>query len=338
MRYDINILWIDDTPSWQKEEQELFQLHVEDYGLLVNIVYIENVQDILDSISNEANGFKIYDIIFVDYNISSTILGNQLIDELRNADIDADILFYSANAKNDIKRVIIENGGTFEGIYIANKANFQDKAVMIYKKNIRNLLSISNIRGFLTEKTSENDFTMHSCLMKKYDDLSPNDKSTIISYIKCLIENQLENCSNKIDSTNKLLLKEELNIKKILGLPDYILPIKTKYEILDKILVLLDENMFDENSISDYLSKIIAMRNKVAHKKLDVCRQQQYIKYYDHIDQYLKNQCSNDCLEHSNNGKISIADWMDTLKLTNEYSKIFDQILSSLIQQQEVTA
>lgn len=103
MRFDINILWIDDSPDWQKEQQEVFEIYIDDFGLLTNIEYVANGDSIIKRLSNESVGFKVYDMIFVDYNISSTLSGNQIINMLRKKEIDADILFYSANATNDIK-------------------------------------------------------------------------------------------------------------------------------------------------------------------------------------------------------------------------------------------
>lgn len=330
MRFDINILWIDDTARWQKQQQELFELSIENYGLLTNIEYVENVELVIDKLEKESVGFKTYDIIFVDYNISNTLLGNQVIDKLRNENIDADILFYSA-FENDIKKLIIQNDGTFEGIYIANRDNFEEKSVALYKKNIRHLLSLSNIRGFLADKTSENDYIVNSYILKKYNDLSPTAKINMSELIKEKVTIEKDKQDVKRNEYDKIMSNSELNINNLIKLPSYLLPLKVKYMIFEFMLHELGDSTFNQYTISEYLDKIVYKRNTVAHKKLDVCKKQKYIKHYDNIKQYETNQCPDNCAEHNDKRKISLEEWQEILRLTNEYSKLFNKISEELV-------
>lgn len=331
MRFDINILWIDDSPDWQKEQQEVFEIYIDDFGLLTNIEYTENVDSIIDRLSNESEGFKIYDMIFVDYNISSTLLGNQVINILRNNEIDADILFYSANAANDIKKIIIEGDGIFEGIYIANRDNFQEKAVSLYKKNIRNLLSLANIRGFLADKTSENDYVVNSYILKKFNELSTDAQNRIRMSVQTMVANDKNNYDSKWEEYDKIMGRDKININNLMRLPSYILSLETKYKIFADILSEQNNDTFNEHSISDYFAKIVKKRNTVAHKKLDVCKQQKYIKHFDNINQFEHYMCPEDCNKHTDDKKISLEEWKEIVQLTNEYSKLFDKILSELV-------
>ena len=331
MRYDINLLWIDDSPNWQKEQQSLFELHIEDYGLLYHIKYASDGDSIIAMLSSESSGFKLYDLIFIDYNISSSLLGNRIIDMLRNKDIDADILFYSAQPTNDLKKILLEGQGSFEGIYIANRDNFQDKAVALYKKNTRNLLSLSNIRGFLADKTSENDYVVNSYILRNFDTLSSDVKNKIRSFIKEKVKCEKENQDSKRTVYNNIMEKSEISIKKLLELPAYIITLETKYKIFELILNAQGNCLFNDHSISDYLNEIVKYRNTVAHKKLDICKQQKYIKHYDNITQYERNVCPENCSEHTDDRKIPLDNWLKIVKLTNEYSKLFDQLSSELI-------
>lgn len=337
MRFDINILWIDDSPNWQKEQQELFELYIDEYGLLYHIDYNNNVDTVISRLSNEAAGFKVYDLIFVDYNISNTLLGNQIIDMLRSKDIDADILFYSAQAVNDLKRIIFESNGTFEGIYVANRDDFQNKAVSLYKKNIRNLLSLSNIRGFLADKTSENDYVVTSYILRSFGELSNESQREILDSIQLMVDHEKEMQESKMEIYTKIVGETKIDIKKLMSLPSYILPLKAKYLIFDQILNKQNNNTFCEHNITDYLDQIVKKRNTVAHKKLDVCRQQRFIKHYDNIDQYERNICPEDCNEHTDDRKISLDEWFEIVKLTNIYSQLFDKISSELTSKELAT-
>lgn len=337
MRFDINILWIDDSPDWQKEQQELFELNIDGYGLLYHIEYNQNADKVIERLSNEAGGFKVYDMIFVDYNISNTLQGNQIIDRLRNKDIDADVLFYSAQAVNDLKKIIFEGNGAFEGIYIANRDSFQDKAVSLYKKNIRNLLSLSNIRGFLADKTSENDYVVNSYILRNFDKLSSEIQNDIRASIQNMVNTEQEKQTNKMEDYNKIIGKEEININKLLGLPSYILTLEAKYAIFEAVLKAKSNTTFNEHSITAYLNEIVKKRNTVAHQKLDVCKQQKYIKHFDNINQYNRNACPDDCSGHTDERKISLEEWLGIVKLTNIYSRLFDKIALELASDDLIT-
>lgn len=331
MRFDINILWIDDSQDWQKQQQELFELTIDDYyGLLHNIEYTPNTDIVIDRLTHEAVGFKLYDLIFVDYNISNTLQGNQIIDMLRKNKVDADILFYSAQDANDLKKIIFEGNGAFEGIYIANRDNFQDKAVSLYEKNIRNLLSLSNIRGFLADKTSENDYVVNSYILRNFDKLSDLDKNEIREKIKNMVESEQEKQAEKRKEYCKIIERQDLNINKVLRLPAYIIPLKAKYMMFKAVLNARSNTTFNEYSIEKYFDEIVNKRNTVAHQKLDVCKQQKYIKHFDNINQYQSNRCPENCSYHTDEHKISIEEWLSIVKLTNVYSKLFDMIAAEL--------
>ena len=345
MRSDINILWIEDSPDWQRKAEELFLLKTEDYGLLTNIKYIsEGMLELFKQIKNEADGYKVYDIIFVDYNISGenaendeekNITGDKIIEEFRKYDIDADILFYSQDLTEDAKKELIFNSPVaFDGIYLANRKDFQEHALKLYKKNIRKLTSMLNIRGLLTDKTSENDYVMNSYLLKKYECLSAEQKKVISEKVNSLLKEKLELVQSKSKKAEKLSESEIHSIKQIYDLPDFLFSITNRYEIFSEILALNNNTTFVEHSITEYQDKIIKMRNNVAHKKIDICKQQKYLKYYDTLKQYLERSCPEDCNSHTDEFKISLEVWQDTLKLANEYSKLFDKILSGLIEEE----
>lgn len=332
MRFDINILWVDDSVSWQGEQKELLEMYIEKYGLLTNIEYIENVEEIISRIKNEIIGFKKYDIIFVDYNISSDIFGNQLIDLLRANRIDADILFYSANNANDMRKVLIDSSSFFEGIYIANRDSFQDKALKLYEKNIRNLLSLSNIRGFLADKTSEIDYIMNSYILRRFNDLSNQKQKEALEIITESIDENKERQESSRNKFSNIIKQDKINSKALIDISADVIPLETKYKVFDLMLESLENHTFDDNPILIYIQKVVKYRNMVAHRKLDVCRQQKYILHFNHIKQFEDNQCPDDCSNHNDDRKISIDEWYEIIKITNTYSQLFDDILNELLE------
>lgn len=336
MRYDINILWVEDSQDWQKKAEALFRLRTSSDGLLLNIDYVSKdaIPNLETKIRNETNGYKLFDIIFIDYNISQNVTGDKIIEALRESNIDADILFYSANLGEEQKKnIILDSGTAFDGIYLADRSDFQEKAIKLYKKNTKRLTSLLNIRGLLTDKTSENDFIMKSYLLQNIDNLTPKNKEIIEKEIKSILDTNITTAKNNIEKGEKLLTGiSTITSKKLFDLPEYILPIVNKYYLFSKLLELNNSSIFDESySIEKYNIDIIKMRNTLAHKKIDVCKQQKYLKYYDTIKQFIDRQCPPSCDDHSDEKKISLEQWYEVLKTTNEYSKRFDELLDKLI-------
>ena len=333
MNYDLNILWIEDTIGWLDTAKEFFLLKVEeDDGLLINIKTIssgDEIKALADSIKKESLGFKLYDIIFVDYNISNEINGDRLIEEFRNYNIDADILFYSDKLNNEQQKAKMKNY-EFSGIYVSTKENFQENAIKLYEKNIRRLTSLLNIRGMLTDKTSENDFVIKSYLPMKYSNLSSDKKKKVSQTINQLIKENLTLVQSKVKIGDKLSNDETHDIEKLFKLPDFLFTITNKYQVFYEILNLLENKKFKDYSLDKYKKDIITMRNNVAHKKIEICEQHEYLKYYDDLNEYKERKCPEDCSFHSNDFKVSLEDWKKTLKLANEYSKLFDEVLFEL--------
>lgn len=334
MRYDLRIMWVEDMPKWYKETKEIVEMDIEDECLTADINYINDGQILLDRLKVEQQGFKLYDIFFIDYSLSNGVVGSNIIKELRKMNIDSDILFYSSDKEEVIRKEITDDLGSFEGVYIANRTNFRDKSLFLLKKNSRRLLSLSNIRGLLTDQTSENDYIIISYLHKKYDDLTSYQKDTIkrevLDYMLSK-QTEYENKSKReIENIENNGIK---NINKFLKLPSYLVPIDLKYKIFKMIIEFNGSKAFDNNSIEDYIGKIINLRNTVAHKKLDICRMQKNILYYDNINQFFNRRCPEDCKEHNCQFKISVDQWKDVRKQIIEYGACFDAILEDIMRE-----
>ena len=126
MRYDLNILWVEDAESYYSETKEILEAFAEENGISVLFHYIQNVEDFFTKIEANQNGFKLYDLFFIDYSLSSGVVGSQLISTLRMRKMDSDILFYSSDNEEVIREIVKNDIGLFEGVYIANKNSFDD--------------------------------------------------------------------------------------------------------------------------------------------------------------------------------------------------------------------
>ncbi len=331
MRYDLRILWVDDTPAFFDETKEILEMFAEDNGISLRFDYIENVNEFFKRMKNDIKGFKLYDIFFVDFTLSDDIVGSNLIRDLRREKMDSDILFYSSEHESDIRKTVVEDLGSFEGVYIANRENFEEKSNYLINKNARRLTTLSNIRGFLMDQTSENDYTIKSYILRKFDMLSQSQKQEIS---EMLLESIKDKEQKFITHANTEITKLEnsgiKNIKQTMGLMNELFPIELKYRVFQKMIEFLGEQAFNEVSVQQYMDKIIKARNTLAHKKLDVCRTQEYILYYDTVKQFEDRQCPLSCDEHSDDNKYSLKQWDSIRKDVQKFGKSIDTIQGRL--------
>ena len=293
----MRILWVEDMPTFYEETKEILEMFAEDMGLVVGFRYVQNVSELMENMQNEEKGFKLYDIYFIDYTLSNGVVGDSVIKALRKVDVDADVLFYSSEHEKDIRSTIVDDLNSFQGVYIANRDNFEEKSTFLIKKNGRRLLGLNSIRGVLMDQTSENDFTVNSYIIRKFCQLKDKEK-TVIS--KMLIE--------YITQKSKDL----------------------KYRVFQQMIKFLGDDSFNDYSLDTYLNETVKERNKLAHKKLELCKTQQYILYYDTIDQKEKRKCPNTCDNHTDEYKISIQDWNRIRKNVIAFGKCFDNVQKKL--------
>lgn len=331
MRYDLKILWVEDSRVFYDSAKGILIMYAEDNGISLDFEYVEDVEVFIEKIEKETNRFKAYDICFVDYNLSQKILGNDLIKQLKRKELDSDILFYSSEYEPKIREDIREDLSSFEGVYIANRENFEEKANYLITKNARNLTKLSNIRGFLMDQTSENDYIIKSYILRKFAELSTEQKEEISKFVLQIVRQSAERFKIKANSLVEQLDEKGIeDIKKFMRNMNDVVPLKLKYKIFEKMITFLGEVSFEEVTLEKYFEDIVKARNNLAHKKLDLCKMQRYIKYYDDIDQFENRKCPKDCKEHTNDNKYSMDDWNEIRKNVQKFGRSIDDVQEKL--------
>lgn len=336
MKFNLNIKWIEDSQDWYEAQKEIIDEELEKVGLMANIDYSDNGESVLQAIDNQGQGFKKFDIFLIDYNLSERVQGNKIITKLRSTNIDVDILFYSSDNEGEIRRLIINDLGSYEGVYIANRDNFLDKAIKIIEKNMRKMTSILNVRGQLMNHTAENDFIVNSFIKYKYLKLSMEEQKNISKFISNKISLKLPSIHNQIDKTEEILSGETININKLMKIQSFIVSQDLKYDLFSELLKYESNNPFSKEDIAHYKNYIVKQRNTLAHKKLDICNNSKYLKYCDTVKQYQERKCPSKCVEFcnikGNDYKISIADWSKIQIEMQKYNKLFSIVLDSIIE------
>lgn len=332
MRYDLRILWIEDTATFFEDAKDILEMFADDQGIKLDFEYVQDAEKFAARMKMDSIGFKLFDLIFVDYTLSSDIVGSSVIRDLRSNQLDTDILFYSSEHEADIRTTIIDDLGSYEGVYVANRFTFNEKACYLINKNARRLTSLANIRGFLMDQTSENDFTMKSYIQQNFAKLNLEQKAEVSKMLRDFIASKSEVITSKATEQIAALDTNGItNINKTMGLMGDLFPIDLKYQIFQKMVGYLGDDEFSEVTIDTYTSEIIKARNTLAHKKVDVCRMQSYVLYADTMKQLKARSCPEDCTNHDDSNKYSLDQWRDirskVLKFGDEIDKLQMKLL-----------
>lgn len=327
MRYDLLVYWVEDTPTWANSEKDIMRYELQDLGIMVDFKSESNADTAKAEIANSCKGFKKYDLFFIDYNISSDIDGQAIINSLRQNNVDVDILFYSADREKEIRTTISQNLSDFEGVYVANRNTFHEKALALIEKNSRKLLSIQNIRGKLMDCTSENDFIIKSYILEKFPKLNDDQKKRVVSVINAYMKSTIVTQTEQIESECKKIDESGISkIKDFMDLPSFIVPLELKYTLFEEIAKELGENA----TIQNYFNNVVKKRNVLAHKKLDICDNLDHIKYCDTLKQFKNRACNTSCDQCTGEFSITVDEWEQIRKDTNAFTLIFDGMLSKL--------
>lgn len=332
MRFDLRILWVEDADEFYNTTREILEMYAEEKGIKLLFEYIKDIPTFVTSIERDKQGFRLFDMCFIDYNLSPNGYGSDLIRTLRKEEVSADILFYSSEYEKDIRDTITNDISSYEGVFIANRKNFEAKAYQIINKNARRLTSLTNVRGFLMDQTSENDFTIHSYIIERFRELTDEQRMEISGFVKDQISGALQKVNTEgKDEIQRIDKNGIVNVKKTLELTSALIPINFKYQIFKRMVEYLGKDDFDSVSIDEYISKIVKARNKLAHKKLDICREHKYIKYSDNIKQYIERKCPVECAQHDDCNKYSTKSWDEVRKKTIKFGEEIDDVQKRLL-------
>lgn len=280
MNLDYNILWVDDNIEGL---ESLFDTYIkgqiESLGFVMNLDTVGNEIE-LNTILNSKNNFN---LIFMDYCFDDENKGIKFIEEIREKDIYCNIIFYSAQEIEELKKAIKENdiNGTY-AFYRQNILRDIDKINKMIKFDIMNNLDVSAMRGITMAQVAEIDHILLEIVKNipdenKWVTIEKNAKKARHQHCKKLIDRH-ENDEKKTELLSKcqeVLAISDSDLKTIiLDDPEKssrVFPTAARTEFLygNKIFNQLMGN-YDKDSLilfKKYKTDVIELRNKLAHYK-----------------------------------------------------------------------
>ena len=95
------------------------------------------------------------------------------------------------------------------------------------------------------DQTSENDYTVNSYILRKFNELTVEQKKSISKMLEEHISKKSDELGGQIpEILEKLKTTGITNIKRTMGLSSYLFPIDLKYRVFQKIMDYLGRIVF----------------------------------------------------------------------------------------------
>jgi hypothetical protein len=249
MNLEYKILWFEDEILWAKPLLKEIKSFVEEMGFIFAEPRFEKDNSNIDKINYEE-----FDIILMDYNLSSVEKGDVLINKIREHDFFSEILFYSAYGAAFLRKAVHDN--ELDGVYCADRpvSSFLPKVKEVIKVTVKKVLDLNTIRGIVMAETSDMDEKMLeiiSLYVNKLETKAQND----------FLEKRRNIFLKSIDEKVKKTKSEDI----VKFYYNWLFDSYQKWmTILDIVKKIKPEN---QPRTKLYYNEIIEKRNKLAHVK-----------------------------------------------------------------------
>lgn len=262
MRLDFKVLWIDDQPAHVKSFREAIRRQLADLGFVLEVDEISSLDQVDEAIGEHIHDDGV-DLVLVDYDLGSGSGGEEALLKIRKRLRYRDIVFYSANGINKLRKIAYDN--SLDNVYFSTRYSLVDDTVQIIQKMLHKVMDVDHMRGVVMSATSDIDAIVEESLLAIYNQFSDHQKETFRN-------STIGKLSKKLDRWSKELTKAE---KK--GTLEELLKLKHLFGASDRLNIMLSsleektpQGTTHLGSAKAYKEQVIPQRNKLAHVKVRV--------------------------------------------------------------------
>jgi hypothetical protein len=208
MRLDFNVLWVDDQPERVDAQITAIKRLMAKEGFEFRAKVCTSVKEIQSAISDNLFTDEI-DLILVDWDLGSGVVGQDAIVEIRHAAQYKDVVFYSAQTTpKELRKAAFER--ELEGIYCASREQLIDEVMGVFESLVKKVLDLDHTRGIVMGGTSDIDNLVNQCLRftvnKHLDDAG---KATFFKDALDLVKDQMKELSKQAKALEKATTLDE---------------------------------------------------------------------------------------------------------------------------------
>lgn len=219
------ILLIDDTPKTMYMSKKNARTYLASEGMELNWIENNTGQDITEQLEREA-----VDIVLVDQNISTQVMGFDILNDIRQKNWFVDAIFYSVNEDQE---GIFQDARRIEYTEVVEGREVWQTLQRLIEKNLARWNDLRLLRGVAISRTIDLELEINAFL-ENYFEINNEKMDDFRNFV---LENSANSFEGKRRTLNKIAAK---------------LNMKTDFKILNK-----------------HLDEIQNTRNLLAHCKVD---------------------------------------------------------------------
>jgi DNA-binding NarL/FixJ family response regulator len=191
------ILWFEDEILWAQPLVKEIKSFVEEMGFAFSEPKFERDNSNIDNIN-----YDDFDLILMDYNLSSVEKGDVLIKRIREHNFYSEIVFYSTSGAAVIRKAALDN--QLDGVYCADRPanSFLPKVKDVIKATVKKVLDLNTIRGIVMAETSNIDEKMLEIISCYINTLEAEAKNNFLEKRRKKLIKSTESKIEKIKSNN----------------------------------------------------------------------------------------------------------------------------------------
>ncbi len=153
MKLEYTVLWFDNSLELfdsLSNEIDYLKQSISDWGFIPNVLLVSTGEEFMTHAP-----FADIDLVVVDFNLEEHGEGKEFIKKVRDSDVFSEIIFYSAQAAEELWEAIKDK--KLEGVYVANKDNIVPKILGVGEYTLRKVLDLENMRGIVMAEVGDLD-------------------------------------------------------------------------------------------------------------------------------------------------------------------------------------
>ncbi|RSU48167.1 response regulator [Sphingobium yanoikuyae] len=263
MQLEYNMIWFDDQPGPIAPFVDRVRNIISRLGFEPRIdlrIVTADSGDPLSTLPEQG-----LDLVLMDWKLGGGHDGAVLARRLRQSFRDTDVVFYSSEHANTLRKLIFDQG--IDGVFCVNREHLTDRVNGIIQGQLRRMLDLNHMRGLVMAATSDLDMAMVDCLEVVQQVLHPGDGATV--FATAIAQRVSTGLRKKADEIDDLGTKGKL--AKLLREPSFgaFLRWGVLKEEVSKLADRVSERQFIEH-LEKYNTDVIGPRNDFAHRKAEV--------------------------------------------------------------------
>lgn len=261
MKLAFQLLVVDDQPEDLRSAVSILQEHLDSKGF-------DLVRTDLPALSGPdwnaiRNQGRSYDLVMVDYNLSPSEMGNVAAKLLRVALPYTDIIFYSAERRTELLRLLAEE--QVEGVFVAHRQELDEPLVGLADAVIGKAMDLNHMRGIAMAEVSEMDTLMEELLVSVFK-LDRSEIHTVSEETINRLKGSMASISKQFDQH----LKKSTDLSTIVS-DGRIFSHHHKFATLKNLAKLLPDTHLGPSleMLRSFQDDITSIRNRLAHGKED---------------------------------------------------------------------